>query len=388
MQGNSARGNNDYEVIIIGGGLAGLTAAIMLSKAGKNVLLIEKGTYPSHKVCGEYVSNEVLSFLKHLGYDPFLHGAVPISKLRVSAPSGKNIRALLDLGGFGLSRYTFDHGLFQLATKSGATILTKTKVIEVNYSEDVFTVHTSADKYITAPLVIGSYGKRDTLDKQLNREFIQEHTGYLGVKYHIRTDYPADEIGLDNFDGGYCGISRVEGDKYNLCYLYRRKRNAIYKTIPDIEKHILAKNPVLKSIFSNAEFLFPKPEVINDFSFAPKSAVEDHILMCGDTAGLITPLCGNGMSMAIHASKILCDLILKLGIPEKGNITGDTRCRLEDEYKQQWRENFGLRLFWGRTMQSLFGSPTLSETAIRSLHAISPLEKMLISKTHGQSIAV
>ena len=55
-----------YDVVIIGGGLAGLTCALHLSRKGVDVLLIEKNTYPHHKVCGEYVSNEVLPYLKRL----------------------------------------------------------------------------------------------------------------------------------------------------------------------------------------------------------------------------------------------------------------------------------------------------------------------------------
>ncbi|MFQ3174733.1 MAG: flavin-dependent dehydrogenase, partial [Flavobacterium sp.] len=53
-------------VIIIGGGLAGLTAAIHLSKIGVSVILIEKNEFPKHKVCGEYISNEVLPYFNWL----------------------------------------------------------------------------------------------------------------------------------------------------------------------------------------------------------------------------------------------------------------------------------------------------------------------------------
>ena len=52
----------DYEIIVIGGGLAGLTAAIHLGLEGRSVLVIEKNEYPNHKVCGEYVSNEVVPY--------------------------------------------------------------------------------------------------------------------------------------------------------------------------------------------------------------------------------------------------------------------------------------------------------------------------------------
>ena len=56
--------------IIIGGGLGGLTTAALLAKGGREVLLIEKKTYPFHRVCGEYVSNEVQGFLEKEGLFP------------------------------------------------------------------------------------------------------------------------------------------------------------------------------------------------------------------------------------------------------------------------------------------------------------------------------
>ena len=74
-------GNVEFDSIIIGGGLAGLTAAIGLRNCGVSVLLIEKHDFPRHKVCGEYVSNEVLPILEAFGLDPFSWGAVAIDCL-------------------------------------------------------------------------------------------------------------------------------------------------------------------------------------------------------------------------------------------------------------------------------------------------------------------
>jgi hypothetical protein len=56
----------NLEIIIIGGGLAGLSAGIHLSKKGISVTIIEKNVFPKHKVCGEYISNEVLSYFDYL----------------------------------------------------------------------------------------------------------------------------------------------------------------------------------------------------------------------------------------------------------------------------------------------------------------------------------
>src|SRR6476660_7975291 len=95
-------------VTIVGGGLAGLTAAIHLSKIGLKVIVIEKNEYPKHKVCGEYVSNEVVSYLDWLSINISELNPVSISKLDFSISNGELINCDLPLGGFGVSRFALD----------------------------------------------------------------------------------------------------------------------------------------------------------------------------------------------------------------------------------------------------------------------------------------
>ena len=78
-----------FDVVIIGGGLAGLCNAIHLSKFDKKVLLIEKNSYPKHKVCGEYISNEALPYLEYLDVNPFNFGAVKIDEFQLSTTKNK-----------------------------------------------------------------------------------------------------------------------------------------------------------------------------------------------------------------------------------------------------------------------------------------------------------
>ena len=378
----------EYDVIIAGGGLAGFTAAILLSRKEKKVLLIEKYSYPFHKVCGEYVSNEVLGLLKSFGFDPFSFGASQITRLRISTPSGKNISSKLDLGGFGLSRFKMDEAFYHLALTNNVTVLTDTKVTDISFHENIFNVETNSGVNYTSKLAIGCYGKRDSLDKKLNRDFIKSHTGYMAVKYHVKTDYPIDEVGLDNFEGGYCGIVKIEEDKFNICYLYKRNNRYNFTSIRELEENILFRNPVIKNIFSNAEFIFRQPEAINEISFAGKKPIEDHIFMCGDAAGLITPLCGNGMSMAIHSAKLLCELILNLKILDNSQISNQDRMNLEESYQKIWRKYFSRRLATGRAIQNLFGNKLTTEAGIRLIHAIPKLERWIISGTHGKPISV
>jgi flavin-dependent dehydrogenase len=367
-----------HDIIIIGGGLAGLTNAIQLSTRGLKVLLVEKNAYPFHRVCGEYVSNEVKPFLKSIGADIETLGPARIHKLTVTSPYGTKLETSLDLGAFGISRYNFDLFLYKLALEKGCKSKLNTQVQEVIFHEDLFTVKLSDGTEEKAKIVLGSFGKRANLDRSLSRDFFYKRSPYIGIKYHIKTDFPRDRIALHNFKDGYCGISAIEEDKYCFCYLTTRENLKRSGTIEEMERNILCKNPHLKEIFQKSEFLFSKPEVINEISFEKKTTVENHIIMSGDSAGMIAPLCGNGMSMAIHSAKILSECILKHY--KGGNFI---RENIEKEYSRSWDDIFSKRLYIGRKIQQLFGHELMTEVVIRSLKIIPPATKWLVKQTHG-----
>lgn len=370
------------DVIIIGGGLAGLVSALELARRGHAVTLIERKTYPFHKVCGEYVSNEVRPYLESLGVDLAGLGATDITQFQFSSPSGKILNAPLDLGGFGISRYTLDFALYQLAEAAGVQFRLGRQVENVTFANDVFSVDLNDEQPLAARQVIGTFGKRTKLDRQLNRAFMQQPSPYIGVKYHVRMAFPTDLIALHNFHDGYCGMSAIEAGKFCVCYLTTRENLRQHGTIPAMERAILWQNPHLKTVFEAAEFLYDKPEVINEISFASKQAVEQHVLMAGDSAGLITPLCGNGMAMAIHGAKLvsqLTDAFLR------GQLT---RSDLERQYKAGWRARFAQRLWVGRTVQKLFGDEWLSELAVMAFGAFKPMLREVMRQTHGAVVPV
>lgn len=372
--------NREYDIAIIGGGLAGLVAAMELSRAGRSVVLFEKKEYPYHKVCGEYVSNEVLPYLQSLGFDPYEYGAVPVRRLRVNSDSGRELRTMLPLGAFGISRYTMDAALAKLSVQYGTTLLTMTRVTDVAQTASrAFRIITDKKEQFSARLVVGSWGKRDVLDKKLARPFMQEHTGYMGVKYHLRGDFPDDEISLFLFEGGYCGLSKIEDGKYNLCYLYRRGKSP-FKSIPELEEKALYGNDALRKVLENSTRVFDAPEVINEISFAPKKVVEDGVIMCGDAAGLITPLCGNGMAMAIRSARMLSECILAGDDFRSASL----RAALYELYTQRWNAAFKSRLAWGRRLQRLFYNEPLVNASLMSLKALPRITQWLIKKTHGE----
>ena len=278
------------DVIIIGGGLAGLSAAIQLARAGLKVQLLEKHHFPLHKVCGEYVSNEVRPFLESIGAFPAEHKPALINRFRLSSVGGKSVSLPLELGGFGISRYCLDDFLAKKAEEAGAIISQGAHVLEAERKKAYFKIYLKGGEVLKSKLLIGAWGKRSRLDKLLERPFMGQRSDFIGVKYHIKADLPDDEVALHNFPGGYCGVSKIEEGKWNLCYLGSRSRLRHWGSIEAMEAGDLQQNPHLKKILQEATFLYEKPLVINEISFKQKQAVQDGVLMAGDAAGLITPL--------------------------------------------------------------------------------------------------
>ncbi len=368
-----------FDVAIVGGGLAGLSLSIQLARAGWLVVLFEKEIYPFHKVCGEYISMESRKFLTGLGM-PLDEWKLPvINRLLITSPNGESIRASLPLGGFGISRYKMDAAMADIARNAGVTLMEHTKVYDIQWKENTHEIQTTAGTF-SAAITAACYGKKSNLDVKWKRPFIlhSQKTSYVGVKYHIITDLPEPEIALHNFQGGYCGISKIEENRYCLCYLTKSenlKNNR--QSISDMEKNVLKQNPVLGKIFDEMTVVSEQPVTIAQISFSKKTQVENHVLCIGDAAGMITPLCGNGMSMALHGSKIAAE---NIHLFLSNHIT---REEMEDHYRKNWNGLFARRMKTGRIIQRFFGNRFLSVALIRFLKPFPFLVRALIRQTHG-----
>lgn len=376
-------GETEFDAAIVGGGLGGLSLSILLARQGWRVALFEKERYPFHRVCGEYISNESRDFVTSLGVDLHSLGAVDIFRLSVNSPKGKALHAPLGLGGFGISRYTLDHALAQIARAEGVALFESARVEGVTFEKDRFEIASRIGRF-QSRLLVGAYGKKSKLDLQLQRHFTRQKphpaNNFIGVKYHVtHPDFPSDLIELSNFKDGYCGMSRVEGDRYCLCYLTTAQNLRDHgNSIASLEENVLMRNPILADRLGRSTRLFEAPVVISQINFQTKSAVEDHILMLGDGAGTIAPLCGNGMSMAFHAAWTLSGMA---GAFLAGKVRREA---VEADYERFWNRQFRARIKAGFRLQKLFGRAALTEMSIGTLRHLPFAVRRLIRLTHGR----
>ena len=193
------------------------------------------------------------------------------------------------------------------------------------------------------------------------RNFFQHKSAWIGVKSHYKHEkFPINLVALHNFKGGYGGLSKTESGSVNFCYLASYESFRKEKNIENFNTNVVSKNPFLAEFLQHAKPIFKEPLSIAQISFQKKKAVENHMLMCGDTAGVIHPLCGNGMAMAIHSAKIASELINDYLI---GKVS---RLQMELKYQEQWSKAFKGRLWVGRRLQALLLSENLSDLAIKA----------------------
>ena len=371
----------NYDIVIIGGGLAGLTAALHFSQHHLKVLVVEKHPYPNHKVCGEYVSNEVRPYLTRIGVPLGEIPVADIGKLQISTLAGKSVTTKLPLGGFGISRYCLDQTLYKTALNKGVAFLFDT-VTQVEFLKSTFRITLSDQSELAAKWVIGAHGKRSVLDKSMGRGFIKKKSEWLGVKCHYQIDgFPNDLVALHTFNGGYGGLSKTEQGYVNFCYLATYQSFKKHKNVENFNRVVIAENPFLKDFLNQATPVFEQPMSIAQVSFDQKGPVENHMLMCGDSAGLIHPLCGNGMAMAIHSAKMASEAILRCFSSKT-----TSRQEIEKEYRKRWRNEFWRRLWMGRQLQRLFLSQTFSDLAMNTIANSEIMLQKMIRQTHGKQL--
>ena len=114
-------------------------------------------------------------------------------------------------------------------------------------------------------------------------------------------------------------------------------------------------------------------------AFEAANNVQVQVLMLGDAAGMITPLCGNGMSMALHSSKIAFRAMQ--GFLEQQL----SRPQMEAHYQHRWQQQFARRLQTGRLIQRFFGQPAITNHFVSAFRNFPILARPLIRMTHGEA---
>ena len=333
----------EVDVAVVGAGPGGSTLAALLAMRGISVALIDRDTFPRDKLCGEFLSYDALPIVEALGIDlgdaPFIDRCRVVSRHRTYEFSFPHPAR-------GISRMKLDELLHRRAVAAGAIPITRT-------------ISSLAD--IDARVIAGAWGRWGRFDQQLGRAFVRDHAHRnFGFKRHYRGAHDPGVIELYSFYRGYLGVNDVEGGITNICGLVHADRLAGHKGKWDaFIETIRAEEPPLDALYGAFEpaqehFLSSEPVI-----FRSRSAVEGGVFMIGDASGVIDPLTGNGMAMAIQSAVVAAPHIM--------SALTDRRTA-EDRYREEHRRMFGKRIGWSRRVAALLSRPAMLDQALRIAH--------------------
>lgn len=369
-----------YDVAIVGGGPAGSTLAIRLASEGRRVLLLEKASMPRDKLCGEFLSTEVSEMCRTLGVLDRMTsaGARPITRAICSVPDGPSLEFDLPGTALGLSRLTFDHILIEHARDAGADVRDATAADSIEGSlASGFCVATRSGDSFEARVVVGAYGRRTALDRKLGRPSMAVRTPFVAFKAHYSGSLPPGRVEVHTFEGGYCGLLGEERGLVNVCWITHRDRLDEAGGSPEaLIQRMRHRNARLAARLDGLDAIQPFLAV-SQLDFRPKGVFAGDVLLVGDAAGMIAPLCGDGMAMAMRSGLIAAPMIFDYLDGAK------TAADLHARYRRGWSREFRTRMVVGRGLQSLFVRPVLLRPGLRLARLIPGLANLFVSATRG-----
>lgn len=335
------------ECVIIGGGVAGLSAANQLIDAGVSPLLIEAGKFPSHRICGEFLSYECLPILRQWN--------IPISNEISQCHFYKGSdRITFDFEEYSgtSSRFILDNSLVNRAINKGVRVLSDTSVLSLTVpAKDTtyYEITLSNGQIIRSRyLMIGTGRIPGMPGIREGRDF-----RYRGLKAHFAGVSPGKTIEMHTFPGGYLGLSTIDPVITNVACIIDMK----YCKVGDNPASFL--NQLLENLYlpdfrermAASHMIFPQwmSGQVPEFGIRNNPAWKN-VFWIGDAAGSIPPISGQGLSIGITSGCMAADFYLK------GDVEG---------FKKAWLKRYQKRFFFAKMLHRLMIHPQMSTVAFK-----------------------
>ncbi len=303
-----------YDVAIVGGGLAGASAAIRLRQAGKTVVLIEKEKAAHHKVCGEFLSHEAVENLQELGIDLKDPDVVTIENTRL-IKGGKIVSAPLSFYAQSLPRYVLDEALIDKAIKEGTVVKRGITITDMRLLAGSWCVSGKKFEVCVKDLFLAT-GKHDIRGWQRAEGAKNDYIGFK-MHYDLSPNHASLQVGNTDvilFKGGYAGFQMVGESKANLCLVVEKKRFAAFdKKWNFLLEDLCNQTPYLAKILKGAQPCWDKPIAIFGIPYGyvyNNKELPPHFYRLGDQMAVIPSFAGGGMAIALCTAKLAVDCYL------------------------------------------------------------------------------
>jgi geranylgeranyl reductase family protein len=313
------------DVVVVGAGPAGTSAAVALARSGREVLVVDKARFPRDKCCGDGLTTGALRLLEGMGLDPrHVASWQPVDDVVVRSPSGREVTFPLPRhrGTYAAvaRRTDLDAALVDLARKAGAEVVEETALRGATHAGDRVVLDVDALGTVAARYAIGADGMWSPLRKALGAA----EEGYLG-EWHAFRQYFGDvgpraatELFVwfePDLLPGYAWSFPLPDGRANVGFGIQRGGKVRTQEMKALWPDLLRRPHIRDVLGPNATAesthkAWPIPARVGE---APLTAAHGRALFVGDAAAATDPLTGEGIGQALLTGELAARAVLHAG---------------------------------------------------------------------------
>jgi geranylgeranyl reductase family protein len=359
-----------WDVVVVGGGPAGVAAAISLRRRNRAVLLVDAARFPRDKICGESVSPEAWRLLRDLGAASRVAALSPheIRGMALTSPDGTRFHGDYTSGeaGFAMRRAALDSALLDVARAAGVEVREATRATGLlgDGDDTVQGVHCDGETGgvpVRARIVVGADGRRSLVGRSLR--LLREVPGLR--RFAVRGYWEGvqglgDRGEMHVGRGGYCGIAPLSSTRANVAFVLGRE--AMRDAAGDLERFyrrtLAVRFPRIAERLDRAGLLEP-PRAVGPLALESRRVSAPGVLLVGDAAGFYDPFTGEGIALAMRGAILAAEIADRaLGARDVRDLSAYDRRRAA-ETRDKFRFN--------RLLQAVVERPRLADVVARRL---------------------
>ena len=337
-----------YDVIIVGAGPAGSAMAILLAQEGYSVLLLEKGTFPRDKVCGDFVSPKGLYYLQKLGcYEEVAQrGFTEIQRVSTYLNGDKLVEGSLPhLPNYlpfahAIPRNELDEIIFRKAQKAGAITVEKCQVVDIHTTQSIVSVtaqEAGRSRRYAGRVIVGADGANSVVARHAGLVMNDPRYVYLSIRGYCH-GLPLQEVIMlidEDFFPGYGWIFPVRGDLSNVGV--GMPKEVVSKHGLSVKDFFKKLEMIIKSLGREngytLEISDPKGWPIKTYGGARQNFFDRGILI-GEAGSFVDPLSGEGIPLAFESAEMGFKTLKEAF--DRGDFSTKTLATYERRWKDQW----------------------------------------------------